>query len=104
MRYIGTGQKAQENIKNLSNKLLKDLGASDVTDIVNILRERDAQLIENKMLAFAKKQFDGIREDYNITDILFDKDAIRSESKIRGMFNQAFPWLRTREIPGSFKT
>ncbi len=103
VRYIGTGQKAQENIKNLSNKLLKDLGASDVTDIVNILRERDAQLIENKMLAFAKKQFDGIREDYNITDILFDKDAIRSESKIRGMFNQAFPWLRTREIPGSFK-
>ena len=47
VRYIGTGQTAQENIKNLSNKLLKDLGASDVTDIVNILRERDAQLIEN---------------------------------------------------------
>ncbi|MEO8666235.1 MAG: tubulin-like doman-containing protein [Ignavibacteria bacterium] len=103
VRYIGTGQAAQENIKNLSNKLLKELGASDVTDIVNILRERDAQLIENKMLAFAKKQFENIREDYNITDILFDKDAIRSESKIRGMFNQAFPWMRTREIPGSFK-
>ncbi|MDQ3022526.1 MAG: tubulin-like doman-containing protein [Bacteroidota bacterium] len=103
VRYIGTGQAAQENIKNLSNKLLKDLGASDVTDIVNILRERDAQLIENKMLSFAKKHFENIKEDYNITDILFDKDAIRSESKIRGMFNQAFPWLRTREIPGSFK-
>ncbi|MDQ3194234.1 MAG: tubulin-like doman-containing protein, partial [Bacteroidota bacterium] len=103
VKYIGTGQAAQENIKNLSNKLLKDLGASDVTDIVNILRERDAQIIENKMLSFAKKQFDNIREDYNITDILFDKDAIRSESKIRGMFNQAFPWIRTREIPGSFK-
>ncbi len=44
VRYIGTGQTAQENIKNLSNKLLKELGASDVTDIVNILRERDAQL------------------------------------------------------------
>lgn len=103
VRYIGTGQTAQENIKNLSNKLLKDLGASDVTDIVNILRERDAQLIENKMLSFAKKHFENIKEDYNITDILFDKDAIRSESKIRGMFNQAFPWMRTREIPGSFK-
>ncbi|MEP7147085.1 MAG: SHOCT domain-containing protein, partial [bacterium] len=103
VRYIGTGQAAQENIKNLSNKLLKELGASDVTDIVNILRERDAQIIENKMLSFAKKQFENIREDYNITDILFDKDAIRSESKIRGMFNQAFPWIRTREIPGSFK-
>ena len=103
VKYIGTGQSAQENIKNLSNKLLKDLGASDVTDIVNILRERDAQLIENKMLAFAKKHFENIREDYNITDILFEKDAIRSESKIRGMFNQAFPWMRTREIPGSFK-
>ncbi|MEZ4823196.1 MAG: hypothetical protein R2942_12605 [Ignavibacteria bacterium] len=54
------------------------------------------------MLAFAKKQFDGIREDYNITDILFDKDAIRSESKIRGMFNQAFPHgsgqERSREV------
>jgi hypothetical protein len=103
VRYIGTGQAALENIKNLSNKLLKELGASDVTDIVNILRERDAQLIENKMLSFAKKQFENNREDYNITDILFDKDAIRSESKIRGMFNQAFPWMRTREIPGSFK-
>jgi len=103
VKYIGTGQTAQENIKQLSNKLLKELGASDVTDIVNILRERDAQLIENKMLLFAKKHFENIREDYNITDILFDKDALRSESKIRGMFNQAFPWLRTREIPGSFK-
>ena len=103
VRYIGTGQKAFENIKNLSNKLLKDLGASDVTDIVNILRERDAKLIESKMLNFAKKQFENIREDYNITDILFEKDSIRSESKIRGMFNQAFPWMRTREIPGSFK-
>jgi len=103
VRYIGTGQTAQENIRSLSNKLLKELGASDVTDIVNILSERDAQIIESRMLSFAKKQFEGIKEDYNITDILFDKDAIRSESKIRGMFNQAFPWLRTREIPGSFK-
>ncbi|MBK6538228.1 MAG: hypothetical protein IPG09_10800 [Ignavibacteria bacterium] len=102
-RYIGTGQASQENIKNLSNKLLKELGASDVTDIVNILRERDAQIIENRMLAFARKQFENLRDDFNITDLLFDKDAIRSESKIRGMFNQAFPWLRTREIPGSFK-
>ncbi|HMS66431.1 MAG TPA: tubulin-like doman-containing protein, partial [Ignavibacteria bacterium] len=102
-RYIGTGQASQEIIKNLSNKLLKELGASDVTDIVNILSERDAQIIESRMLSFAKKHFDNIREDFNITDILFDKDAIRSESKIRGMFNQAFPWLRTREIPGSFK-
>jgi len=103
VKYIGTGQASQEIIKELSNKLLKELGASDVTDIVNILSERDAQIIENRMLAFAKKQFENIREDFNITDILFDKDAIRSESKIRGMFNQAFPWLRTREIPGSFK-
>lgn len=103
VRYIGTGQAAIENIRNLSNKLLKELGASDVTDIVNILRERDAQLIENRMLSFAKKHFENIKEDYNVTDMLFDKDAIRSESKIRGMFNQAFPWLRTREVPGSFK-
>jgi len=103
VKYIGTGQVANENIRNLSNKLLKELGASDVTDIVNILRERDAQIIESRMLAFARKHFDGIRDDYNITDILFSKDAIRSESKIRGMFNQAFPWMRTREIPGSFK-
>jgi hypothetical protein len=103
VRYIGTGQTAQENIRDLSNKLLKELGASDVTDIVNILSERDAQIIESRMLSFAKMHFEGIKEDYNITDILFDKDAIRSESKIRGMFNQAFPWLRTREIPGSFK-
>lgn len=102
-RYTGTGQASQEIIKNLSNKLLKELGASDVTDIVNILSERDAQIIESRMLSFAKKHFENIREDFNITDILFDKDAIRSESKIRGMFNQAFPWLRTREIPGSFK-
>jgi len=102
-RYIGTGPASQEIIKSLSNKLLKELGASDVTDIVNILSERDAQIIENRMLAFARKQFENIREDFNITDLLFDKDAIRSESKIRGMFNQAFPWLRTREIPGSFK-
>lgn len=103
VRYTGTGQSAQEKIKELSNKLLKELGASDVTDIVNILSERDAQIIENKMLSFARKFFENIREDFNISDILFDKDAIRSESKIRGMFNQAFPWLRTREIPGSFK-
>ena len=102
-RYIGTGAAATEKISNLSNRLLKELGASDVTDIVNILRERDAVIIENKMLAFARKQFDGIKEDYNITEMLFEKDPIRSESKIRGMLSQAFPWLRTREIPGSFK-
>jgi hypothetical protein len=101
--YIGTGAAETEKISNLSNRLLKELGASDVTDIVNILRERDAQIIENKMLAFARKQFDGIKEDYNITEMLFEKDPIRSESKIRGMLSQAFPWIRTREIPGSFK-
>lgn len=102
-RYIGTGAAATEKISSLSNRLLKELGASDVTDIVNILRERDAQIIESRMLSFARKQFDGIRDDYNITEMLFEKDPIRSESKIRGMLNQAFPWIRTREIPGSFK-
>jgi hypothetical protein len=103
VRYIGTGQNAKDKIEFLSNTLLKDLGASDVVDIVNILREKDAKLVEEKMLSFSKKQFEKIREDYNVTEILFDKDAVRSESKIRGMFNQAFPWLRIREIPGSFK-
>ncbi len=102
-RYIGTGAAASEKISQLSNRLLKELGASDVTDIVNILRERDAQLIESKMLSFARKQFDAIKDDYNVTEMLFEKDPIRSESKIRGMLNQAFPWLRVREVPGSFK-
>ncbi|MBV6479425.1 MAG: hypothetical protein HGGPFJEG_02198 [Ignavibacteria bacterium] len=103
VRYIGTGQASSEKIRNLSNSLLKELGASDVTDIVNILNERDAAIIESRMISFARKQFENIKEDFNITEMLFEKDAIRSESKIRGMFNQAFPWLRIREIPGSFK-
>lgn len=102
-RYIGTGGAEIEKISRLSNQLLKELGASDVTDIVNILRERDAKIIEERMLIFARKQFDGIRDDFNITEMLFEKDPIRSESKIRGMLNQAFPWIRTREVPGSFK-
>lgn len=103
VRYIGTAQASSEKIRNLSNSLLKELGASDVTDIVNILNERDAAIIESRMISFARKQFENIKEDFNITEMLFEKDAIRSESKIRGMFNQAFPWLRIREIPGSFK-
>lgn len=103
VRYIGTGQSSFEKIKNLSNSLLKELGASDVTDIVNILNERDAAIIETKMISFARKHFENIKEDFNITEMLFEKDAIRSESKIRGMLNQSFPWLRIREIPGSFK-
>lgn len=102
IRYVGSGQSANDTIKELSNKLLKELGARDVTDIVNILKDSDAKAIEASMIAFCKKQFEKIREDYNITDILFEKDALRSESKIRGMMNQAFPWLRTKETPGSF--
>ncbi|CAN5584451.1 tubulin-like doman-containing protein [soil metagenome] len=103
VRYIGTGSNAQDRLKELSNRLLKEMGASDVTDIVNILRESDAKAVEEKMVSFCRQPFEKIREDYNVTDILFEKDTIRSESKIRGMFLQAFPWLRTREIPGSFK-
>ena len=102
-RYIGSGQNATDKIKVLAFELLKELNASDVTDIVNILKDSDAKIVENSMLKFARKQFEGIREDYNITEILFEKDVLRSESKIRGMLSQAFPWLRINEIPGRFK-
>jgi hypothetical protein len=103
IRYIGTGQNAQDRIKELSFRLLKELGASDVTDIVNILKDSDTKAVEESMLDFAKLQFEKIKDDYNITDILFEKDTIRSESKIRGMIAQAFPWMRILEIPGRFK-
>ncbi|MFA7361512.1 MAG: tubulin-like doman-containing protein [Candidatus Kapaibacterium sp.] len=103
IRYIGSGQNATDKIKILAFELLKELNASDVTDIVNILKDSDAKIVENSMLKFARKQFEGIREDYNITEILFEKDVLRSESKIRGMLSQAFPWLRINEIPGRFK-
>lgn len=103
LRYIGSGQNATDKIKILAFELLKELNASDVTDIVNILKDSDAKIVENSMLKFARKQFEGIREDYNITEILFEKDVLRSESKIRGMLSQAFPWLRINEIPGRFK-
>ncbi|MFA5012687.1 MAG: tubulin-like doman-containing protein [Ignavibacteria bacterium] len=101
--YIGSGQNATDKIKVLAFELLKELNASDVTDIVNILKDSDAKIVENSMLKFARKQLEGIREDYNITEILFEKDVLRSESKIRGMLSQAFPWLRINEIPGRFK-
>jgi len=103
VRYIGTGAGALEKIKSLSYSLLKELGASDVTDIVNILRSSDTKAVEEKMLKYAKLQFEKIKDDYNITDMLFEKDTIRSESKIRGMLAQAYPWLRINEEPGSFK-
>jgi hypothetical protein len=103
IKYIGTGKNAEENIKSLANKLLKDLGASDVTDIVNILKDTDAKAVEESMIKFSKRQFDAIRDDYNITDILFEKEVTRSESKIRSMLMQAYPWLRINEIPGRFK-
>jgi hypothetical protein len=103
LKYIGTGQNASDKIKNLANKLLKELGASDVTDIVNILKDTDAKAVEESMVKFTKKQFDQIRDDYNITDILFEKEVTRSESKIRSMLMQAYPWLRINEIPGRFK-
>lgn len=103
IRYIGTGQSAMEKIKELSNKLLKELDALDITDIVNILKNSDTKSVEEKMLSFAKKQFEKIKEDYNITDILFEKDTLRSESKIRGMLSQAYPWLKVLEEPGRFK-
>ncbi len=103
VRYIGTGQSALDKIKELSNKLLKELDALDITDIVNILKNSDTKAVEEKMLSFAKKQFEKIKEDYNITDILFEKDTLRSESKIRGMLSQAYPWLKVLEEPGRFK-
>ncbi|MCB0725622.1 MAG: hypothetical protein KDC73_13080 [Ignavibacteriae bacterium] len=103
VRYIGTGQNAHDNIKSIAYKLLKELNASDVTDIVNIIKDSDAKVVEERMVAFAKKHFEKIKDDYNITEILFEKDPIRSESKIRGMFLQAFPWLRIKDTPGSFK-
>lgn len=103
IRYIGTGQSAMDKIKELSNKLLKELDALDITDIVNILKNSDTKSVEEKMLSFAKKQFEKIKEDYNITDILFEKDILRSESKIRGMLSQAYPWLKVLEEPGRFK-
>lgn len=103
IRYIGSGQNATDKIKILAFELLKELNASDVTDIVNILKDSDAKIVESSMLKFARKQFEGIREDYNITELLFEKDVLRSESKIRGMLSQSFPWLRINEIPGRFK-
>lgn len=102
-KYIGTGKAANDNIKILSNSLLKELGARDVTDIVNILKDSDSSLIEKSMIEFGKKQFEKVRSDFNITDLLFEKEPLRSESKIRGMLAEAFPWLKIYEVPGSFK-
>jgi len=56
IRYIGTGQNAQDRIKELSFRLLKELGASDVTDIVNILKDSDTKAVEESMLSFVKLQ------------------------------------------------
>ncbi|MCI0473766.1 MAG: hypothetical protein L0Y76_09305, partial [Ignavibacteria bacterium] len=63
-RYIGSGQNATDRIKLLAFELLKELNASDVTDIVNILKDSDAKIVESSMLKFARKQFEGIRNDY----------------------------------------
>jgi hypothetical protein len=102
-KYIGTGQTAFDSIKELSYKLLKELGASDITDIVNILKDSDAKNVEEKMILFAKRYFEGLRNDIDITTVLFEKDLIRSESKLMSMLNQAHPWLKINEIPGRFK-
>lgn len=102
-KYIGTGKAAADNIRVLSDSLLKELGARDVTDIVNILKDSDSSLIEKRMIEFGRKQFDKVRSDFNITDLLFEKEPLRSESKIRGMLAEAFPWLKIYEVPGSFK-
>jgi len=102
-RYIGTGPSANDKIKSLSYDLLKVLGASNITDIVNILRNSDASTVEQSMVLFCRKVFEGIRDDYDILDILFEKETLKSESKIRGVIEQAFPWLRINEIPGRFK-
>jgi hypothetical protein len=102
-KYIGTGNAAGDNIKILSDSLLKELGARDVTDIVNILKDSDSSLIEKSMIEFGKRQFEKIRTDFNITDLLFEKEPLRSESKIRGLLSEAFPWLKIYEVPGSFK-
>lgn len=102
IKYIGTGENSNNRIKEIADRLLKELGASSITDIVNILKDSDVKIIENSMINFAKNQFEKIREDYNITDILFEKDSIRSESKIRSMLSQAYPWLRIHEVPGRF--
>jgi len=102
-KYIGTGPSATDKIKSLSYDLLKVLGASNITDIVNILRNSDASSVEQSMVKFCKKVFEGIKDDYDILEILFEKETLKSESKIRGGIEQAFPWLRVNEIPGRFK-
>lgn len=102
-RYVGTGKNASDTIKELADKFLKRLGASDINTIVNLLKTNDALEIEIKMVNFAKEFFQNIRNDYEILDILFTKDILKTESRIRGILNQAYPWIKVYEEPGKFK-
>lgn len=102
-RYIGTGKNADDKIKSVSEGLLKELEAENIADMVNILKDSNIITIDKKISGFCKKQFENIRKDYDIVRMLFEKDAIRSETNIRSLLNLAFVWLKFNDVPGSFK-
>jgi hypothetical protein len=102
-RYVGTGKNASDTIKELADRFLKRLGASDINTIVNLLKTNDALEIETKMVNFAKEFFQNIRNDYEILDILFTKDVLKTEPRIRSILSQAYPWIKIYEEPGKFK-
>lgn len=101
--YIGTGKNATDKIKSVSEGLLKELDAENIADMVNILRDTNIITIDKKISGYCKKQFENIRTDYDIVRLLFEKDAIRSETNIRSLLNLAFVWLKFNDVPGSFK-
>jgi hypothetical protein len=102
-RYIGTGKNAEDKIKSVAEGLLKELEAENIADMVNILKDSNIVTIDKKIAGFCRKQFENVRKDYDIVKMLFEKDAVRSETNLRSLLNLAFVWLKFNDIPGSFK-
>ncbi|MGH9847088.1 MAG: tubulin-like doman-containing protein, partial [Blastocatellia bacterium] len=103
-KYLGLGEKARGQIRELGDQILQELKTS-VVNLPRLVREKGLDKVEHQIRDLARTPFRNIRRDYDVMEMLWKRypnDAAR-EAAIRDVYKRAKFWLSGGHRPNTDK-
>jgi hypothetical protein len=103
-RYIGTGEKAQKQIRALGDQILQELRTS-VMELPKLVRISGIDKVELQICELARKPFQSIKKDFDVLETLWKKyqNEADREVEVRSIYNKAKFWLHGGSRPRSYQ-